>query len=65
MVFSFFMLNAIFVITIFLLQQQKDLIFITWPLGAKANITYVGPKVTTMASMTQVRANLHLITLVG
>ncbi|TRY79649.1 hypothetical protein TCAL_06588 [Tigriopus californicus] len=44
MVFSFFMLNAVFVVVVFLLQQQKDLLFIRWPLGAKANVTYIGPK---------------------
>lgn len=40
MVFSFFMLNAIFVVVVFLLQQKKDLLFIRWPLGAKVNVTY-------------------------
>ena len=45
MVFSFFMLNAIFVVVVFLLQQQKDIIFVKWPIGATANVTYIGPKV--------------------
>ena len=31
MVFSFCMINAIFVVAIFLLQSQKDVISITWP----------------------------------
>ena len=39
-VFTFFMLNAVFVTAIFLLQQNKDLIFIRWPLGATCNVTY-------------------------
>lgn len=43
-VYSFFMLNAIFVLVVFLLQQEKDTLFIQWPLGAKPNITYSGPK---------------------
>lgn len=43
MVFSFFMLNAIFVLVVFLLQQNKELLFIRWPFGAKVNVTYVGP----------------------
>jgi chitin synthase len=42
MVFSFFMLNAIFVVTVFLMQSQKDVLYIRWPLGAKANVTYGG-----------------------
>lgn len=40
MVFSFFMLNAIFVLVVFMLQQEKSMIFIRWPLGAKANVSY-------------------------
>jgi len=39
-VFSFMMLNAIFVIIVFLLQLNKDKIHINWPLGIKTNITY-------------------------
>ena len=39
------MLNAIFVTAIFLLQQNKDLIFIRWPLDAKANVTFVANEV--------------------
>ena len=44
MVFSFFMLNAVFVVVVYLLQQNKDSLYIEWPLGATANVTYVGPK---------------------
>jgi hypothetical protein len=40
-VFTFFMLNAVFVTAIYLLQQNKESIFIRWPLGAKANVTYI------------------------
>ncbi len=43
MVFSIFMLNAIFVIAVYLLQANKETIYITWPWGATANVTYVGP----------------------
>jgi len=39
-VFSFMMMNAIFVIIVFLLQLNKDKIHINWPLGIKTNITY-------------------------
>lgn len=39
-VLSFFMLNALFVIVVFLLQLNKDTIFINWPLGVKSNISY-------------------------
>ena len=40
LVFSFFMLNATFVLVVFLLQQQKDTLYIRWPLGALATIVY-------------------------
>ncbi|XP_046403854.1 chitin synthase chs-2-like [Ischnura elegans] len=40
-VFAFFMLNAFFVVIVFLLQLHRDLLHVTWPLGVKNNITYV------------------------
>lgn len=39
-VFAFFMLNAIFVLVIFLLQLSKDQLHIDWPFNAKSNITF-------------------------
>jgi hypothetical protein len=40
-VFGFFMLNAMFVMTLFLIQLNKDLLHIKWPLGKKqTNITF-------------------------
>jgi chitin synthase len=39
-VFAFFMLNALFVLVIFLLQLSKDQIHIDWPFSVKSNITY-------------------------
>jgi chitin synthase len=39
-VFAFFMLNALFVLVIFLLQLSKDQIHFKWPFSVKANITY-------------------------
>ncbi|XP_063242061.1 chitin synthase chs-2 isoform X2 [Bacillus rossius redtenbacheri] len=39
-VFGFFMLNALFVLIVFLLQLSKDKIHVKWPLGVKTNITY-------------------------
>jgi chitin synthase len=38
-VFAFFMLNAIFVLAIFLLQLNKDTIYINWPLDVKYNMS--------------------------
>ena len=35
MVMSFLILNSIWVVTIFLLQQNKDTLFIKWPYGPK------------------------------
>lgn len=40
MVLAFFMLNALFVTVLFLLQLNKDTIYMNWPLGAKTNISY-------------------------
>ncbi|CAL4061131.1 unnamed protein product, partial [Meganyctiphanes norvegica] len=40
-VFSFSMMNAIFVIFTFMLQLNKDTIHMDWPLGVQANVTYV------------------------
>ncbi|XP_061707237.1 chitin synthase chs-2 isoform X3 [Cydia pomonella] len=39
-VFSFFMVNALFVLIVFLLQLNKDNLHFKWPLGVKTNITY-------------------------
>ena len=39
-VFAFFMLNALFVLVIFLLQLSQDQLHLEWPFGVKANITF-------------------------
>ncbi|XP_043284738.1 chitin synthase chs-2 isoform X1 [Venturia canescens] len=39
-VFAFFMLNALFVLIVFLLQLNKDLLHVKWPFGIKTNISY-------------------------
>nr|XP_022916186.1 uncharacterized protein LOC111426064 [Onthophagus taurus] len=39
-VMSFFMINAIFVLVIFLLTVKKDDIHLNWPFNAKSNFTY-------------------------
>ncbi|XP_044020427.1 chitin synthase chs-2 isoform X2 [Aphidius gifuensis] len=39
-VFAFFMLNALFVLIVFLMQLNKDLLHVRWPWGVKSNITY-------------------------
>ncbi|KAI4504800.1 hypothetical protein M0802_000350 [Mischocyttarus mexicanus] len=39
-VFAFFMMNALFVLIVFLLQLNKDLLHVKWPFGIKMNITY-------------------------
>nr|ALM23646.1 chitin synthetase 2 [Leptinotarsa decemlineata]AMN92726.1 chitin synthase 2 [Leptinotarsa decemlineata] len=40
MVVTFFMLNCIFVLVIFLLNMQQDTIHLDWPINAKVNFTY-------------------------
>ncbi|CAB3381251.1 Hypothetical predicted protein [Cloeon dipterum] len=39
-VFGFFMLNAMFVMILFLIQLNKDLLHLNWPLGVKSNISF-------------------------
>ncbi|KAG7188912.1 hypothetical protein KM043_008514 [Ampulex compressa] len=39
-VFAFFMMNALFVLIVFLLQLNKDLLHVKWPFGIKTNISY-------------------------
>lgn len=39
-VFAFFMVNALFVLIVFLLQLNKDNIHVKWPLGVKTNISF-------------------------
>jgi chitin synthase len=38
-VFAIFMLNALFILAVFLLQLHKDIIHVEWPFGAKVNAT--------------------------
>lgn len=38
-VFGIFMLNALFVLAVFLLQLHKDTLHVEWPFGAKVNAT--------------------------
>lgn len=39
-VFAFFMFNALFILIVFLLQLNKDNLYVEWPLGVKFNVTY-------------------------
>lgn len=39
-VFAFFMLNALFVLVVFLLTLKKDLLHVKWPFDVKVNFTY-------------------------
>lgn len=39
-VFAFFMINALFVLIVFLLQLNKDSLHVKWPFGVRTNITY-------------------------
>ncbi|OWR41051.1 chitin synthase [Danaus plexippus plexippus] len=40
MVFAFFMVNALFVLLIFLLQLRQDVLHLQWPFGQKVKIEY-------------------------
>ncbi|CAH1104222.1 unnamed protein product [Psylliodes chrysocephalus] len=41
MVLTFFMLNALFVLVIFLLNLQQDIIHVNWPIAPKINFTFI------------------------
>ncbi|CAG9860406.1 unnamed protein product [Phyllotreta striolata] len=41
MVLTFFMLNSLFVLVIFLLNIQQDIIHLDWPIAPKVNFTYI------------------------
>ncbi|XP_031352113.1 chitin synthase chs-2-like isoform X2 [Photinus pyralis] len=43
-VMAFFMVNALFVLVVFLLTLKKDFLHVNWPLGAKYNFTYNGDR---------------------
>jgi chitin synthase len=38
--FAFLMMNAVFVILVFLLQLEKESIHINWPFGTQTNVSY-------------------------
>ncbi|XP_029674249.1 chitin synthase chs-2-like isoform X2 [Formica exsecta] len=38
---KFFMINALFVLIVFLMQLNKNILHLQWPLGSKYNITYI------------------------
>jgi len=40
-VFAFFMLNALFILVVFILQLNKDILHVDWPYGVKENITFI------------------------
>lgn len=40
MVFAFIMLNALFVLVVFILQLNQDIIHLQWPLGQQTQISY-------------------------
>jgi chitin synthase len=39
-VLAFFMINALFVLVIFLLQLSRDVLHIRWPFGGRVDITF-------------------------
>ncbi|CAB3373394.1 Hypothetical predicted protein [Cloeon dipterum] len=39
-VFAFFVINALFVLIVFLMQLNKDTLHFNWPFGVKTNISY-------------------------
>jgi chitin synthase len=39
-VFTFFILNALYVTIIFLMTLEKDKVHLNWPLGVQYNVSY-------------------------
>ena len=39
--FAFLMMNAVFVILVFLLQLEKEAVHIDWPFGTDTNVSYI------------------------
>ena len=39
-VFAFMMVNALFILVVFLLQLNKDILYVEWPFGARENVTF-------------------------
>lgn len=39
-VFTFSMINAIYIVVVFLLQNNKEILHFNWPLGVQTNITF-------------------------
>lgn len=42
---KFFMINALFVLIVFLMQLNKDTLHLQWPLGMKYNVTFNSKRV--------------------
>ena len=40
-VFGFLMVNALFILVVFLLQLNKDILHVEWPFGVRENITFI------------------------
>uniref|UniRef100_A0AAN0LHG8 chitin synthase n=1 Tax=Polyphagotarsonemus latus TaxID=1204166 RepID=A0AAN0LHG8_9ACAR len=40
-VFGFLMVNALFILIVFLLQLNKDILYVQWPFGVRENITFI------------------------
>lgn len=38
---TFFMINSLFVLVVFLLTLQKDILHVDWPIDPKKNFTYI------------------------
>jgi len=59
--FAFLMINAVFVILVFLLQLEKESIHINWPFGRQSNVTYqpLSTEVSTLKFEQFSRFNLY------
>lgn len=61
MVLSFFMLNSLFVLVVFLLTLKKDLIHLNWPFNPTINFTYTGTTWGNEIVLTKTRLQLEPI----
>jgi hypothetical protein len=58
--FFFYLINAFFVLIVFLLTLNKDKIYIDWPLGIRENITFVEETNEVSHHQTMTTSNLAL-----
>lgn len=61
---KFFMLNALFVLIVFLMQLNKDTLHLQWPFGMKYNVTFNSKEIEVNISIIIIIVTIEYITIV-